>query len=62
MAEANLEDVDPMLGKKKLRGDQRRAREIAAQVEDKFAEKKLLLVRGYERAKTEERVHLKQKD
>ena len=62
LAEANLEDVDPFLGKKKLTGDQRRSREIAAMVEDKYAEKKQFLVRGYERAKTEESVHLKQKD
>ena len=32
------------------------------EVEDKYAEKKRILIMGYERAKTEEMVHYKQKD
>ena len=59
---ADLEDVDSNVPKKLLTEDQKKAKVIIKQVEDKYQEKKLFLIRGYERAKTEEKVHYKQKD
>ncbi len=57
-----LEDVDSNIAKKLLTAEQRRARDVMADVDVKYAEKKRILVMGYERAKTEEQVHYKQKD
>ena len=62
LAAEGLEDVDESLTKKQLTPEQKKARSIIAKVEDKYAEKKQFLVRGYERAKFEEQVHLRQKD
>jgi hypothetical protein len=45
-----------------LTSEQKQARTVITQVEAKYAEKKRVMVMGYERAKTEEKVHYKQKD
>ena len=45
-----------------MTAEQRRAKDIIAEIDNKYAEKKNILVKGYERAKTEEWVHYKQKD
>jgi len=62
LGEENLEDVDSSIPKRMLTADQKKAKEIISQVEDKYVSQKEVLVRGYERAKTEESVHYKQKD
>ena len=62
LAAEGLEDVDESLTKKQLTPEQKKARSIIAKVEDKYADKKQFLVRGYERAKFEEQVHFRQKD
>ena len=64
----NLEGIDQAdkytegIAKKKLTANMKRATQIVQEVEDKHAEKKRILVAGYERAKTEEIVIHKQKD
>ena len=45
-----------------LTADQKQAKQVYQAVEDKYASKKEILVMGYERARTEEEVHYKQKD
>lgn len=45
-----------------MTAEQKQARTLISEVEDKYADKKRTLVMGYERAKTEEMVHYKQKD
>ena len=57
-----LEDVDESLTKKQMTPEQRKARAIIHEVEDKYADKKQFLVKGYERAKLEEQIHYRQKD
>ena len=59
---ANLEDVNDDVPKKMLTADQKKARSIMKQVDDKYADKKRILIMGYERAKYEEKLHYKQKD
>ena len=62
LAKLNLKDVDSSIPKKLMTAEQRRAKDIIAEIDNKYAEKKTSLVKGYERAKTEEQVHYKQKD
>ena len=57
-----LEDVEADIPKKLLTADQKKAKNVIKKVEDKYAAKKQMLVMGYERAVTEERVHGKQKN
>ena len=42
--------------------EQKQARKIMKEIDDKYAEKKQMLIDGYERAKYEEKLHFKQKD
>lgn len=42
--------------------DMKRAQQIVEEVEGKYQSRKMFLLEGYERAKTEEIVHYKQKD
>lgn len=60
--QANLEDVESNIPKKLLTPDQKKAKAIMAEVDAKYAEKKKFLVMGYERAKSEEQLHYKQRD
>ena len=62
LAKLNLKVSDANIPKKQMTQEQRRAKEIMAEIDNKYAEKKSILVKGYERAKTEEKVHYKQKD
>lgn len=62
LSQAGIEDIESNIPKKQMTAEQKQARNIISSVEDKYADKKRTLVMGYERAKTEELVHYKQKD
>lgn len=56
-----LEDFDMNTSKKKLTPSQRRVLALRNEVEDKYADKKKILLEGYERARFEEKVHHREK-
>ena len=54
-----MEDFDSNAAKKVLTAEQKSARAIISEVEDKYAEKKRILLMGFEIAKSEENAHMK---